>query len=385
MKILLTLFGNIVNSSGGVEKVLCNMANAMSERGHEVTILGFENKKGEPFFHLEKSVKYYNFGYGFKYNHLKFNLTNIFTNKRNKELKRLLYDGEKISTRIHDRVLDLEPDIIITFEKRSDVVFKEFIDLDAPIVSMFHFDYKTVLSNEFLFDLYRKSDCIQVLTDDDLQNTKRLLDFDKVVLIPNVVPQFKEKAVLENPAIINVGRIESKQKRQALLIEAFAKISKKYPEWSIHIYGSKEFDKKYYNKCCDLVSKYGLKDRVLFHGLTVNVNEKLLEGSIFAFPSAYEGFALAMTEAMSVGLPVIGFASCKSVSELVIDNVSGILVDDGVDSFADGIERLIKDKELRLKCGSKAKIQMKQYSPDIIWGKWEELLNSLVNQKKAVE
>lgn len=125
----------------------------------------------------------------------------------------MLYDGEKISARIHDRVMDLEPDIIVTFEKRSDVVFKEFIDLKVPIVSMFHFDYKTVLSNECLFDLYRKSDCIQVLTDDDLQNTKRLLDFDKVVLIPNVVPQFKEKAVLENPAIINVGRIEPKQKR----------------------------------------------------------------------------------------------------------------------------------------------------------------------------
>ena len=54
MKLLLALFGNFVNSSGGIEKVLCNMANAMSERGHEVTILGFENKKGEPFFHLEK-------------------------------------------------------------------------------------------------------------------------------------------------------------------------------------------------------------------------------------------------------------------------------------------------------------------------------------------
>lgn len=124
---------------------------------------------------------------------------------------------------------------------------------------------------------------------------------------------------------------------------------------------------------------------MLFHGLTVNINEKLLEGSIFAFPSAYDGFALAMTEAMSVGLPVIGYASCKSVSELVIDNVSGILVDDGIDSFADGLERLIKDKELRLKFGSKAKSQMKQYSPDIIWGKWEKLLTSLVQQRKEVK
>lgn len=81
MKLLLALFGNFVNSSGGIEKVLCNMANAMNERGHEVTILGFENKKGDPFFPLNRNVKYYNLGYGFKYNHLCFNITSIFNDK----------------------------------------------------------------------------------------------------------------------------------------------------------------------------------------------------------------------------------------------------------------------------------------------------------------
>ena len=354
----------------------------MSQRGHDVIILGFENKKGEPFFHLEKSVRYYNLGYGFKYNHTIFNILNIFDDRKIKELKRLLFDGEKISERIRDKVLTLEPDIIVTFEKRSDVVFKEFIDLDVPIISMFHFDYKTVLSNEKLFDVYRKSDCIQVLTDDDLYNTKKLLNIEHVVCIPNVVPQIKEKAALENPAIINVGRIEPKQKRQALLIEAFARISKKYPEWKVHIYGSKEFDKKYYRQCCDIVAKYNLQDRVLFHGLVKNINEKLLESSIFAFPSAYEGFALAMTEAMSAGLPVVGYSSCKSVKDLLTNNVTGILVDDGVDSYANGLEKLIENKELRLQCGRNAKLQMEQYSPSVIWDKWEELLRSLIQKEK---
>lgn len=50
MRILLSLIGNTIGSTGGVEKVLCNMANAMVERGHEVTIFAFENKAGEPFF-----------------------------------------------------------------------------------------------------------------------------------------------------------------------------------------------------------------------------------------------------------------------------------------------------------------------------------------------
>lgn len=384
MRILLTLFGNIINSSGGVEKVLCNMANAMLERGHEVFILGFENKKGEPFFRLDDNIKYYNLGYGFKYNHFIFNLINLFVSKKQKELNRLVYDGRRIYKRIKGKVHDINPDIIVTFERRSDIVFKEFINLQVPIVTMFHFDYKTILANEKLHYLYRKSDCIQVLTKDDLCHTKELLNIENVVYIPNVVPQTDEKATLENPVIINVGRIEPNQKRQELLIKAFALISDKYPDWKVHIYGSKDFDKKYYKKCCSTVNKNNLDNKVFFYGLTKNVNEKLLGSSIFAFPSAYEGFALAMTEAMSLGLPVVGFSSCKSVSELVEDNFNGILVDDGVEAFAAGLEKLIEDKELRLKCGENAKKQMQYYSPNIVWSKWEQLLQSLIKQKREL-
>lgn len=91
-----------------------------------------------------------------------------------------------------------------------------------------------------------------------------------------------------------------------------------------------------------------------------------------------------MTEAMSLGLPVVGFSSCKSVSELVEDNFNGILVDDGVEAFAAGLEKLIEDKELRLKCGENAKKQMQYYSPNIVWSKWEQLLQSLIKQKREL-
>lgn len=40
MKIIIAHFGTYyVNMPGGVEKVTCNLANALVHRGHEVTIL----------------------------------------------------------------------------------------------------------------------------------------------------------------------------------------------------------------------------------------------------------------------------------------------------------------------------------------------------------
>lgn len=130
MKILLSLIGRIINSTGGVEKVACNMANALAERGHEVTLLAFEDKEGKPFFPLRENVKFVNLGKGFKYNHTLFNLKNVFCGRDSKEVKRLLFDCSQIATHIEKRIQYILPDVIITFEKRSDVLFKEFIHFD---------------------------------------------------------------------------------------------------------------------------------------------------------------------------------------------------------------------------------------------------------------
>ena len=61
MKIIIAHFGTYyVNMAGGVEKVTCNLANALVKRGHEVTILYRDDKEGEPYFPLDKRVKQHN-------------------------------------------------------------------------------------------------------------------------------------------------------------------------------------------------------------------------------------------------------------------------------------------------------------------------------------
>ena len=48
---------------GGVEKVTCELANALVDRGHEVTVLYRDGKKGNPYFPLDNKVKQVNILY----------------------------------------------------------------------------------------------------------------------------------------------------------------------------------------------------------------------------------------------------------------------------------------------------------------------------------
>lgn len=61
MKILVAHLGsNWVNMCGGVERVTCNLVNALVARGHEVSIIYRDWCEGEPYFPLDQRVKRYN-------------------------------------------------------------------------------------------------------------------------------------------------------------------------------------------------------------------------------------------------------------------------------------------------------------------------------------
>lgn len=103
---------------------------------------------------------------------------------------------------------------------------------------------------------------------------------------------------------------------------------------------------------------------------------------IFAFPSHHEGFPLALTEAMSCGIPAVGYASCPAVNELISDGETGILCDDGAEALAEALRRLMEDSELRRQYGMAARMAMEAYRPDVVWDQWETLMEKL-RQKKV--
>jgi glycosyltransferase involved in cell wall biosynthesis len=125
------------------------------------------------------------------------------------------------------------------------------------------------------------------------------------------------------------------------------------------------------------VKKFNLQDTVSFHEPTHEVEKVLRTASIYAQPSAFEGFGISMCEAMSVGLPVVAYRSCPALNELVIHNSNGLLCDDGAEALGETLLKLMNDHELRQRLGYKAHEDMQAYKADIIWDKWEKLLESV--------
>lgn len=376
MKIILTYTWGIVNSKGGTEKVLCNMANAMTERGHEVYILCYEDKDGLPFFILNENVKFKNM---FRKNlAIGVKIKNIFTinskkRKLNRKINALKFMGEQFT----EEIKYINPDVIVAFTREACYALEETLHKNIPIVFMYHFDADTILNDSFYYDAIANADCIQVLMPSDIEKTKSyILPKHRIVNIPNVVPQYVNAIDYASNVVINVARLTKHQKQQHCLVEAFGRLSPNYPNWELELWGEK-VELEYVEELKDIISKYKIEKKVFLKGTTDNVQGKLEKASIFAFPSSFEGFPLSLTEAMSVGLPSIGFKDCPAVNELIVDEENGLLVDHTVEAFANGLERLMSDIELRRKFGAKAKMDMKRYSAEKIWDEWECLFKEV--------
>ena len=199
-------------------------------------------------------------------------------------------------------------------------------------------------------------------------------------VIPNPVPQFGNDEIVEHKGskhkykIINVASLANHCKQQLLAIEAFAAVSKKYPEWELHFWGEGDD----FNFLNDRIKTLDLDDKIFLNGFTDDPVSKLKDSDIFIFPSKYEGFPLALTEAMSSGLPVLGLSNCSGVNELIDHSLNGFLAIDN-DELAVYLERLIQNSELRSIMGKNGHTKMKKFTPESVIACWAFFLGQMTN------
>lgn len=390
MNLMLLFLGSFINSTGGAEKVCCDMANEMVKRGHRVSIVYAYGKSGYPFFPLDKSVKLYNLMavHPEKWKGA-MNLPFPRSWKIGREILRVFdvgkahgfqeyYVGNCIKEDIQEIVEKDHPDVVVSYWPKDSNYFINYAGIKTPIVTMFHFDPE-ILARDASGGSKRAcehSAKVSVLLPHAVERIKKYIPGADAVWMPNVVPQYESAADLgrkkEKYTIINVARLDKHQKRQHLLLKAFTKIASQFPQWQIELWGQ-AWSTRYNQQLESIIQTHHLEDRVFLRGMTKQIAKRYQDADIFAFPSAYEGFPLAMTEAMSAGLPVIAYRSCTAAEELITPR-SGLLVEDGVDPFARGLASLMEDKEMRISMGKYAKQSMKEFAPEVIWDKWNQLL-----------
>jgi len=163
--------------------------------------------------------------------------------------------------------------------------------------------------------------------------------------------------------LISVGGLRY-EKRQDLLLKAFAKLSDKY---TLTIIGDgikrDELEK--------LSKKLEIDNRVVFLGYLKNPYPYIKSADIFLLTSEYEGFPNVLLEANLLKIPVIAFNSIGGVAEIIENGVNGVLVPyKDINTLVETINKTVN----KYKGDAIRDRAVKKYSINLIIKKYELIL-----------
>ena len=169
--------------------------------------------------------------------------------------------------------------------------------------------------------------------------------------------------------VVGIGRL-APEKGFDLLIEAFARIAERNPEWRLEIYGE-GWERAALEV---LIARRGMQRCVSLPGSTRDVWGVLARADLFVLSSYTEGFGIALVEAMAAGVAPLVVA-CGAASETIVrDGVDGVRVPRTIQSLAAAMERLMRADAERSRLGARAVDVVARYSIESIAARWDELL-----------
>jgi len=151
------------------------------------------------------------------------------------------------------------------------------------------------------------------------------------------------------PVALFLGGLKAR-KNLPLLLDVWARVAPRHPGARLLIAGGGPLLESLRARS----DTKGLRGSVRFTGYVPEVEkaDHFNLGDVFVFPSAMEGFGLAVAEAMASGVPVVA-SDRGSIPELLVDGEGGFVCDPArPDLFVDRLLRLLADAPLRAKLGA---------------------------------
>jgi glycosyltransferase involved in cell wall biosynthesis len=152
------------------------------------------------------------------------------------------------------------------------------------------------------------------------------------------------QATFGAPVLVFVGRANDPRKNLPLLVDAFVRVRREFPEARLRLVGEPP--------------PASVRDR-LPEGVDVvgivpessDIAAQLRDATVFVLPSLQEGFGIVAAEALAAGLPVVS-TPCGGPEELLTASGGGVVVGDfRPESYADALLALLRDparaRELR--------------------------------------
>ena len=357
------VFLTLTLTRGGAERVIVNLCNDFLCEKYKVSIITCMNKP---------------VGY-----ELRPEIEHICIEKTSDVHYRNLFDRFMKRRKLLKSVLkECKPDVLLCFLPEPNFLALSLKHrFSFPMIISVRNDpkreYKNAVYYAIMRYLYPKSDGYVFQTRQAMEYFKFSKHITKLAeVIPNPLGRSfvnAERIMEENrkKTIVNVGKL-SGQKNQKLLIEAFSKISKHFPDYILEIYGEGNLRKELEL----LIETLELQKRVFLLGNVADVSEKIKDASLFVLSSDYEGMPNALMEAMALGVPCISTdCPCGGPQFLIRDKKNGRLVSVGdTEQLALVMTDLLTNRDMADQYGLEAVKIADALHPNVIHEQWEKYI-----------
>lgn len=319
---------------GGIERALSVLANYFVSQNYNVTFISC--LASDKFYTLNENIKFIEPGF----------------KRTGSKINKITYYPRMVLW-LRRQVKKVNPDVVLTFgDNFNPLVLLALTGCRYPVYisdrTSPDFKFNPIINKGKKW-LYPKSAGF-------IAQTTRAAEYKKlhfgnrlnIKIIPNAIKNVKHFSIPRRDQVVYVGRL-SQEKGPERLLEAFAKI-KDAVTWQLVYAGTGPM----LNSLKEMVTQYGLENRVVFLGQVTDVDRLLAESSVFVLPSRLEGFPNALCEAMAAGLPSVCF-DCIPSGDVITNEQDGFIVPDGdTDALAGILKKLINDKDLRTRISDNA-------------------------------
>jgi GalNAc-alpha-(1->4)-GalNAc-alpha-(1->3)-diNAcBac-PP-undecaprenol alpha-1,4-N-acetyl-D-galactosaminyltransferase len=364
MKVTLVIYAM---GSGGAERVMSILANYWADHNWEVTLLTLVSQAESPFYHLDSRIRINQLG-------ISGNSSNV--------LEAITNSWRRIQA-LRAAIIASQADVVISFMDTGNVLaILACRNSKIPVIVSEHIYPGATTANkiwQLLMKLtYKDADLVTVLTQNAIpffspNEGYRTVVMPNPVLTPSI--ETTPEKLLQKPSLIAIGRL-TPQKGFDNLIKAFHQIHRKYPDWSLTILGEGPSRPELE----ELRSSLHLTELVHMPGQVHNVNQQLRQADIFVMSSRFEGFPMALCEAMACGLPVISTDCLSGPREIIENGVNGILVaTEDVNALATGLEQLISNPQKRDQLSQAAPRILEKFGLEKVMKLWEDAIGQVID------
>lgn len=221
---------------------------------------------------------------------------------------------------------------------------------------------------------YRLFDGFLLMTKNLFNYFEKKYSAKPIVQIPMTVDleRFNKLNNIRQKKITYVGTLNDKKDGINVLINSFAKVSKRFKDYKLELYGDTA-NKSVLSVYKAKVIEVGAKNKILFKGKIdrEKIPQILSESSVLILPrpdslQARNGFPTKLGEYLATGRPVVA-TSVGEIPNYLKDGENAFLAKPGdADSLTDKIFEVLQNYEFALKVGEKGKQIAEKYFNNVI-------------------